>query len=434
METFLRKMEEVLCDQYSVDEIRVMYRMLDRHINAKGRSFSPTAQTLGWPQALQRLQAGEPIQYILGSCEFYGRDFLVRAPVLIPRPETEELAEWIIKQETFRRGSLLDAGTGSGCLAVTLAERLRQMRVEAWDILPEALALARENADKIGVKVDFHEVDMLHVPASQLKKKYDLIVSNPPYVCRSEAAQMARHVLDYESHLALFVPDDDALVFYRALADLGRRVLTPGGAVYVEINAALGPETRDLFVASGYDPVELRRDISGRDRMIRAVRPAARPTEEDSYAQALGRAAALCSRAEHCRSEILAKLAPFGLSPEQTERLLAHLQAEGYLDEARYARAYALDQLRFARWGRLKIRQALRLKKVADPVIREALAAIPEDEYRKTLQTLLDSKRRSLRASSPVEMSAKLLRFAYSRGFEPEIARKCLPSLDDSWI
>lgn len=427
-------MEETLQGEYSVDEIRVMYRMLDRHINAKDKGFSPTAQTLDWPEALQRLQAGEPIQYILGSCEFYGHDFTVRAPVLIPRPETEELAEWIVKQEPFRRGRLLDAGTGSGCLAVTLAGRLRQMRVEAWDILPEALALARENADKMGVKVEFHQVDLLHVPAARLKKKYELIVSNPPYVCRSEAAQMARHVLDYESELALFVPDGDALVFYRALAELGRRALSPGGALYVEINAALGPDTRDLFAGAGYDPVELRRDISGRDRMIRAVWPAARTSEEDNYAQALNRAAALCSRSEHCRSEVVAKLAPFALSPEQTDRLLARLQEEGYLDEARYARAYARDQLRFARWGRLKIRQALRLKKVADPVIREALATIPEDEYRKTLQILLAAKQRSLRASSPAELSARLLRFAYSRGFEPEITRQCLPSSDDSWI
>jgi len=433
METFLREMEESLQDEYSILEIRVMYRMLDRHINAKGSSFPQTSQTLTWTEALERLKSGEPIQYILGSCEFYGLDFFVRAPVLIPRPETEELAEWIIRLESGRKGRLLEVGTGSGCLAVTLAKELNNMTVEAWDILPEALSLARENAARIGVRVDFRQVDLFQASASSAKKKYDLLVSNPPYVRRSEAGGMSRHVLEFESPVALFVPDEDPLCYYRALAGLGRRVLRDGGAIYVEINARLGQETLALFRKEGYEQVELRRDISGRDRMIRALLPAPEMTDEEIYAKALSRAAALCSRSEHCSSELRCKLEKSGLSQEQILRLLSHLQKEGYLDDARYARAYASDQFRFARWGRLKIRQALRMKRIAEPLIGEALAVISEEDYRKTLESLLRDKQRSLRVSSPAELSAKLLRFAYSRGFEPETARLCLPSSDDYW-
>ncbi len=221
---------------------------------------------------LRRLEGGEPVQYVLGHACFAGRRYEVTPDVLIPRPETEELAAWVEADGIQPGGRLLDAGTGSGCLAVTLALDLPGTTVEAWDVSPGALDVARRNARRLGANVVFTLCDLLAQPPTA--GPFDVIVSNPPYVCRAEAAGMEAHVLDHEPALALFVPDDDPLLFYRALARLGRRRLQPGGRVYVELNQAFGPATADLFRATGYEQVELRRDQFGRDRMLKAVSPA----------------------------------------------------------------------------------------------------------------------------------------------------------------
>ncbi len=216
----------------------------------------------------QRLQAGEPVQYVLGGATFRGRRFGVEPGVLIPRPETEELVSLALGA---RPRSVLDVGTGSGCIAVSLALEAPGCAVEAWDVSPEALAVARRNAAALGADVRFRLRDALAAPPAG--PGFDLIVSNPPYVCESERAGMEEHVLRHEPHLALFVPDDDALRFYRALARIGRACLHPGGRLMAELNAALAGDTAQLFAAAGYRDVALHRDAYGRRRFVEALWP-----------------------------------------------------------------------------------------------------------------------------------------------------------------
>ena len=216
-----------------------------------------------------RLQKGEPLQYIEGKAPFCGMEFAVNSSVLIPRPETAELADWIVCEHATQQPRILDLGTGSGCIAIALSKQLPQAEIEACDISTEALAVAKENARTNEVPVSFFAHDMLDLNTS-LPHSYDILVSNPPYIRQSEATDMSAQVTEWEPHTALFVPDDDALRFYRAIAELGQtEALRPGGHIYVEINQALGKETVALFEAYGYQDVELRKDIYGNERMIR---------------------------------------------------------------------------------------------------------------------------------------------------------------------
>jgi release factor glutamine methyltransferase len=218
---------------------------------------------------LQRLRQHEPIQYILGRTEFFGLPLIVSPDVLIPRPETEELADWIIRENRDKSIRILDLGTGSGCLAVALARELPPARVSACDFSEKALRVAMQNAELNDVPVSCFILDLLdpvHVP----ELKYDVLVSNPPYVRESEKKLMPPNVLHYEPPRALFVPDADPLVFYRAIADLGHRILVPLGFAYCELNEALPDETAAVFKGRGYG-TELRRDINGKWRMIKAT-------------------------------------------------------------------------------------------------------------------------------------------------------------------
>lgn len=228
-------------------------------------------QEAGLHAILVRLQAMEPVQYIVGESEFYGLSFFVNSSVLIPRPETEELVEWIISDHPNQIGRLLDIGTGSGCIAVTLAHYLKNFAVSAIDISDKALEQAQKNAERNNCQVQFRQVDILN-PANEFEgEKFDLIVSNPPYVRELEKRQMVGNVLEHEPHLALFVSDDDPLVFYRAIALFGKDRLKESGKLYLEINENLGGETAELLSSLGYRDVELRKDIFGRDRMIKAA-------------------------------------------------------------------------------------------------------------------------------------------------------------------
>ncbi len=221
---------------------------------------------------MARLKKGEPLQYIEGRAPFCGMDFVVDSNVLIPRPETAELVGWVAGDFCLRQPKILDLGTGSGCIAVSLSRMLPQATVEACDISDGALAIARENSRRNKADVKFFSFDILqNEPA--LPHTYDVLVSNPPYIKQSEAADMEHHVTGWEPHLALFVPDDDALRFYRAIAEIGQTAaLSPGGCIYVEINQALAAETVALFEAYGYKDVALRKDIYGNDRMIKCVK------------------------------------------------------------------------------------------------------------------------------------------------------------------
>lgn len=215
---------------------------------------------------LQRLSRFEPLQYIEGRTLFLGREFLVAPGVLIPRPETEELVELMLK-EIPADARILDVGTGSGCIAISLAKELPDALVTAWDVSPEALSVARANARKLQANVRFVECDVLACQVDEVGQ-YDVIVSNPPYVTEAEKADMEPNVLQWEPSLALFVPDDDPLRFYRRIAVLGRDMLADGGRLYFEINRAYGREMVEMLRAMGYVGVRVEKDLSQNDRFV----------------------------------------------------------------------------------------------------------------------------------------------------------------------
>ena len=223
---------------------------------------------------VERLLQNEPIQYILGYADFDGLRFAVTPAVLIPRPETAELVALI--GEDFAAcppHRLADVGTGSGCIAVSLAHRFPACEVEGWDVSPEALRVAEANSRRIGTKVSFVQRDILaYRPQSGEARQYDLMVSNPPYIVPSEKRAMESRVLDYEPHLALFVPEDDPLRFYRAIAHTALTLLAPRAKLYFEINPLFARECVDMLAQAGYSDVALHTDLSGRNRFISAVR------------------------------------------------------------------------------------------------------------------------------------------------------------------
>lgn len=221
--------------------------------------------------AAARLQQGEPVQYVLGEVLFCGRRFHVEPGVLIPRPETEDLCRWITECEPSAR-SILDIGTGSGCIACTLAAELPAAEVTAWDISTEALSIAQENAKRTHVHVSFERQDVLHMPASDTLQQFDVIVSNPPYVCMKERETMDAHVLDYEPHVALFVPDDDPLLFYRSIALYAASALNPTGALYFEINPLYATELKTMLQDAGFRDIIIRKDFLDKQRFIRACK------------------------------------------------------------------------------------------------------------------------------------------------------------------
>jgi len=221
---------------------------------------------------LARLQAMEPVQYVLEECEFYGLSFYVNPSVLIPRPETEELVEWIISDYSGRSGNLLDIGAGSGCIAVAAGKSLESFSISAMDISAQALAVAKKNAERHNCRMQFIEADILKHDGIDFEEDFDVITSNPPYVTEHEKDRMSQNVLEYEPHLALFVPDNNPLVFYDAIALFGKRKLKAGGKLYFEINETLGEDSVTLLDSLGYSDVTLRKDIFGRDRMVRAMR------------------------------------------------------------------------------------------------------------------------------------------------------------------
>ena len=217
----------------------------------------------------------QPIQYLLGETEFYGLRFIVNKQVLIPRPETEELVEWIVSDANTIPSSkellILDIGTGSGCIAVSLAKHLPKAKVYGLDISAEALHIARQNAAINQVNVEWIRHDILNSSANDdLPQTFDIIVSNPPYVTPAEKVAMVQNVLDYEPHLALFTPPDQPLLFYDRIADFGNKHLREQGSVYFEINPLMSGKIVELLDQKGYYNVILRQDISGKDRMVRA--------------------------------------------------------------------------------------------------------------------------------------------------------------------
>lgn len=245
-----------------------------------------------WSIIVEQLKQEIPIQYILGETNFYGLNFEVNENVLIPRPETEELVDWIVESEKLEVQSrsfgkklgvagenlkVLDIGTGSGCIAISLAKNLQNFQVFAIDISEKAIETAERNADKNNVSIHFiktdilklNNLDELQTSSFPVSIKYDIIVSNPPYVRNLEKAEIKKNVLDNEPYLALFVDDNDALIFYKKIAELAQKNLSKKGKLYFEINQYLGKETVELLTKMNFKNIELRKDIYGNDRMIR---------------------------------------------------------------------------------------------------------------------------------------------------------------------
>ena len=277
MKAISRQINEVLSGCYSAGEVSALTRIIATELLGIPQmtfflkddvTLTAEQQTL-LGNAIKRLKKQEPIQYILGYCDFCGLRFKVTPATLIPRPETSELVEWVASEATGSE-SILDIGTGSGCIAISLAHRLQQSKVTAWDISHDALAVAAENSMANGCSVTFEHVDILAYQPTDAQ--FDIIVSNPPYIKENEKEAMHSNVLDWEPHTALFVPDSDPLLFYRTIAEKGLVLLKPGGRLYFEINRAHGNETMEMLAALGYTGIELRKDFAENDRMIRAVK------------------------------------------------------------------------------------------------------------------------------------------------------------------
>lgn len=276
MKNILKKIGQALSAVYDGQELESVSRALCLELLDIDKADFYTKAKLSFDSdrdsrldaALKRLEKGEPLQYVLGNAPFCGLNFKVGPGVLVPRPETGELVSWVIS-ETSGPAGILDIGTGSGCIAVTLASKMPQCTVKGWDISDEALSYARSNSELNGTDVVFEKHDVL---ASDLPEaRFDVIVSNPPYIIEKEKSDIDRTVLDYEPALALFVPDNDPLLFYRAIAIFGKRALKPCGSLYFEINPMFAGQLKQLLERSGYHNVTLRRDIFGKLRMIKAT-------------------------------------------------------------------------------------------------------------------------------------------------------------------
>ncbi|MDB4048147.1 peptide chain release factor N(5)-glutamine methyltransferase [Polaribacter sp.] len=224
---------------------------------------------------VKRLQKEEPIQYILGNTEFYGLPFLVNENTLIPRTETEELIAWVIDEikvltnNKITELSILDIGTGTGCIPISLAKNLTSLNISAIDISTEALLIAKQNAILNKVTIEFIELDILN--AESLPQEYDIIISNPPYVRELEKKEIKNNVLENEPHLALFVADENPLIFYNKIADLAKQQLSKNGMLFFEINQYLGKETVNMLAEKGFKNIQLKKDLFGNDRMIKCV-------------------------------------------------------------------------------------------------------------------------------------------------------------------
>ena len=260
-----------------VYEVRYGLTLSDIYIG-KDTQLSLDCQT-ELEEITKRLIEHEPVQYILGQADFCGRTFHVEPGILIPRPETEHLCRLITKHAAIGvpNRTILDIGTGSGCIAITLALDIPNSQVTAWDISPIALRVAKGNAQRLGADVTFQEVDVLTAPGSpslwrEMGGGWDLIVSNPPYICNKERAEMEQNVLAHEPHTALFVPDDNPLLFYRAIAQYGQSALKTGGSLYFEINPLYASPLREMLSTMSYHDIDIKDDQFGKTRFIQAIR------------------------------------------------------------------------------------------------------------------------------------------------------------------
>lgn len=362
------------------------------------------------------LAAGRPLQYVLGHTEFYGLDFQVREGVLIPRPETEELVRWIAESPAPDNPAVLDVGTGSGCIAVTLARLIPGARVTAVDISEKALSIARENARRLDAEVDFRQGDALGELFPGQREQFDLIVSNPPYIPRREKASMRVNVTGYEPAEALFVEDDDPLIFYRAIARNARRLLRPGGRLYFEIHENFADETLRMLTREGFPDTAVRRDLNDKNRMTCSLQKKIKrdKTPEQAYAALIR----LCARSEKSSGDALRLMQRWGVEPSARQGVLQKLLADRFIDDNRYAEAFVRDKIRLSGWGARKIRTSLRLKGIAAAIIDEALARLDPANQSERLRTQLEKKLRLTRYKDTYDLKTKLIRYGLSLGYD----------------
>jgi release factor glutamine methyltransferase len=256
---------------YQEKEAESIFRWAKDHIE-KNFSNSEVKEAL-YREYLERLLSGEPLQYIIGEWDFYGRRFLLNRAVLIPRPETEELVDHCLKMKMLTNAKVLDIGTGSGCIAITLANERRAWQVSGLDISTEALEMAKNNAALYEASVQWICANILDEMPEMTSQQFDLIVSNPPYVTISEAGLMRKNVVEHEPHQALFVPNNDPLIFYKRISAFGQETLRPGGRLAFEINEAFQEETAALLSEAGYIQIESLKDMQGKWRFVLAQKP-----------------------------------------------------------------------------------------------------------------------------------------------------------------
>ncbi len=270
---------DTLQDIYSKDELQSFTRIILEHILKKTYAYVLANsddvlndnQQKEFVNIIDKLKKETPIQYILGEMEFFNINLFVKQGVLIPRNETEELVDWIIKDNEDKQNlNILDIGTGSGCIILSLSKALNPNFAQAIDVSENALKIAARNADFNKLNIEFSETNILNTQHSFFDKKFDIIVSNPPYVKENEKPLMRNNVLNFEPELALFVDDNNPLIFYDKISKLASKLLKPNGYLYFEINEALGNETVALIKQNGFSQIELRNDINNKPRMIRA--------------------------------------------------------------------------------------------------------------------------------------------------------------------
>jgi release factor glutamine methyltransferase len=284
--TLFNQLVSEITSVYEENEAKsIVYLLLEHYLSLSKTDIlldNHISQVFDFKSIIERLKAQEPVQYIIGETEFYGRRFKVTPDTLIPRPETEELVALVVGSRHSAVGNtvqqkrlpspirILDIGTGTGCIAISLACEIPNAQVYAYDISEMALEVAKENADRNNANVVFERVDILNLPPFSLSP-FSIIVSNPPYVMNAEKLEMEQNVLNYEPHLALFVEDSDPLIFYKAIAEFASKNLTDKGLCVVEINQAFGLETAELFWNQGFRYVEVVKDMFGKDRMVKAI-------------------------------------------------------------------------------------------------------------------------------------------------------------------
>ena len=260
---------------YDAEEARQLFYMTAEYVSGLSRAtiplhaatIIPVRQEGRYHNILHELKEGRPVQHIFAEAWFYGLKFMVSSSVLIPRPETEELVHWILESAVTRKfSSFLDVGTGSGCIAITLKKKMPASHANALDVSRDALQVAQENASLNGTDINFIQIDILKYSSID---SYDLIVSNPPYITPKERLEMHRNVLAYEPELALFVTEEDPLIFYKSIADFALSHLETSGYLFFEINEYLGKEMIEMMEGKGFINIELRKDMQGKDRMIR---------------------------------------------------------------------------------------------------------------------------------------------------------------------